>query len=97
MVKRSEQDSTYTKSLTTRASNRKGNAKREYFKYKPCDKFHCFSDTRGNDPRNPPCHYGISSKMQVSGPEKSVARGVHYVYRLGRYDYYNVYLDAEKR
>jgi hypothetical protein len=53
-------------SLTTKISNRKRNAGREYFKCKFRDKFYYFSDIRDNDPKNSPCHYGILSKMQVS-------------------------------
>src|SRR5205823_3221353 len=81
----------------TKSSNCKGNAGRGYFKCESCDKFHCFQDTRGNDPRNPSCYCGASSKTQVSRPEKRVARGVHYVCRLGRCDYYDVCRDDQKR
>jgi hypothetical protein len=83
--------------LTTRASNLKGNAVREYFKCNPCKKFHCFSDTRGNDPRNPLCRCGASSITQISGAEKRVARGVRYVCRLGRCDFYDICRDDQKR
>lgn len=80
---------------TTRTSNRKGNAGRPYFKCIPCRKFHCFADNRGNDPRNPRCFCNVSSKTQVSGPEKRVARGVHYVCRLGKCNYYGICLDDQ--
>jgi hypothetical protein len=50
-------------------------AGRGYFKCESCDKFHCFQDTRGNDPRNPSCYCGASSKTQVSGPEKELQEG----------------------
>lgn len=77
-----------TSLLKTRPSNRKGNAGRPYYKCVPCNKFHCFADERGNDPTNPPCHCGKSSKEQISGPEKSMGRQVHYVCRIGGCDFY---------
>ncbi|KAH8889417.1 hypothetical protein GQ53DRAFT_869787, partial [Thozetella sp. PMI_491] len=72
----------------TRKSNRKGNAGRPYYKYYPCDNFLGFVDSRGNDPNNPPCHCGFSSKRQVAGPEKKIARGIHFVCRMGTCDFY---------
>lgn len=81
----------------TRTSNRKGNAGRPYYKCVPCNKFHCFADKRGNDPTNPPCHCGKSSKRQISGPEKSVARQVHYVCRIGGCDFYDVCRNAQQK
>ena len=69
-------------------SNRKGNAGRPYYKCQHCSKFLCFVDDRGNDPNNPPCHCGASSKTQVAGREKKVPGGIHYVCRLGGCDFY---------
>ncbi|KAL2782521.1 hypothetical protein BJX66DRAFT_320533 [Aspergillus keveii] len=74
--------------FTTRISNRNGNAGRPYFKCVPCDKFLVFNDTRGNDPRNPDCYCGCSSKRQVAGRERRVPRGLHYVCRLGECRFY---------
>lgn len=81
----------------TKTSNRKGNAGRPFYKCFPCDRFICFDDTRGNDSRNPLCHCQISSKMQVSGPEKEISRGLHYVCRVGACDYYEACRDTHQR
>ena len=75
--------------LVTRRSNRTGNAGRLYSKCIPCEIFHCFMDERGNDPTNPICHCGESSKRQVSKEAKG--RRVHYVCRLGACRYYAVH------
>ncbi|CAG8372100.1 unnamed protein product [Penicillium salamii] len=80
---------------TTRPSNRKGNAGRDYYKCHPCNKFLVFVDYRGNDPSNPLCHCRASSKTQMAGPGKRVARGLHYVCRLGRCDFYQVYQNVQ--
>ena len=76
---------------TTRPSNRKGNAGRRYYKCRPCKKFLCFIDDRGNDPSNPPCHCGVSSKTEMVGTDKRVLRGLHYVCRLGCCEFYQLY------
>ncbi|KIW35947.1 uncharacterized protein PV06_11744 [Exophiala oligosperma] len=81
----------------TKTSNRKGNAGRPYYICKPRRKFHCFADTRGNDPRNPACFCGVSSKTQVSGADKKTVRGVHYVCRRGKCDYYRLCLDDQNQ
>lgn len=80
----------------TRISNRKGNARRPYYKCQSCDKFLVFKDERGNDPRNPPCHCRVSSKMQIAGREKRVSRGLHYVCRLGQCDFYDTARDSSE-
>lgn len=72
----------------TRASNRKKNAGRPYYKCHGCRKFLCFADERGNDATNPDCNCGVSSKRQMSGPDTRVPRGLHYVCRLGECDFY---------
>ena len=77
----------------TGSLNRNWNAGRPYYKCEDCDQFLVFNDIRGNDPRNPPCHCGASSKAQVSGPEKRVPRGLHYVCRLGTCDFYSTARD----
>ena len=79
----------------TRRSNRNGNVGRPYYKCVECRQFLVFADERGNDPQNPPCDCGTSSKTQVSGPDKSVPRGVHYVCRLGKCDFYAPCMDQE--
>jgi hypothetical protein len=73
---------------TTRSSNRNGNAGRPYFKCLNCDKFLAFADYRGNDPTNPTCVCGVSSKRQIAGRQGRVPGGVHYVCRLGSCDFY---------
>lgn len=80
--------------MTTRNSNRKGNAGRPYDKCTRCKKFLGFADERGNDPNNPPCHCGVSSRRQLAGPEKQVPYGLHYVCRLGACDFYAPYTNA---
>lgn len=74
--------------FVTRTSNRNNNAARPYYKCVPCDRFLVFDDTRGNDPSNPHCHCGTSSKRQISGRHRQVSRGIHYVCRLGKCDFY---------
>ncbi|KAK7219776.1 hypothetical protein V2G26_007779 [Clonostachys chloroleuca] len=75
-----------SKKHITRTSNRNGNAGRPYYKCICCGQFLAFADDRGNDPSNPLCHCGSSSKMQVACREKG--RKVHYVCRLGKCDFY---------
>lgn len=75
--------------LTTRISNRNGNAGRPYFKCIPCNQFLVFADRRGNDPANPPCRCGLSSKRQIEGKRQRMSgRNIHFVCRLGTCDYY---------
>ena len=83
--------------LITRRTNRNANANRPYYKCIPCNKFIRFDDERGNDSRNPLCHCQESSKMQVSGVDKRVPRGLHYVCRSGTCDYYEVRRDAQQQ
>ncbi len=80
----------------TRHSNRTGNAGRPYYKCMPCGKFHCFADQRGNDPTNPPCHCGLSSRRQISSLQKLKGRQIHYVFRVGRCDFYNVHRNPQQ-
>ena len=70
----------------TRSSNRNGNAGRPYYKCDPCNKFLVFADDRGNDPANPECDCGISSKKQISSRDKG--RKIHFVCRMGGCDFY---------
>lgn len=79
----------------TQLSNPKGNAGRPYYKCQPCDLFLVFNDQRGNGIHNPPCYCDTSSKMQVSGLDKMVPRGLHYVCRLGRCDFYSAVLNRK--
>ncbi|KAI1825728.1 hypothetical protein F4861DRAFT_163363 [Xylaria intraflava] len=74
--------------LITKRSNRNGNVGRPYYKCSLCGKFLVFCDQRGNDPTNPECHCGHSSKRQISGRSKPVPGRVHYVCRLGRCNFY---------
>ncbi|KAH7115253.1 hypothetical protein B0J11DRAFT_540200 [Dendryphion nanum] len=74
----------------TKPSNRNGNAGRPYYKCLPCNKFCCFTDMRGNDPANPLCYCGTSSRKQISGENKHPLRQVHYVCVQGTCDYYQV-------
>ncbi|GAW25178.1 hypothetical protein SAMD00023353_0203280 [Rosellinia necatrix] len=73
----------------TRSSNRNGNAGRPFYKCRSCGKFLVFNDNRGNDPTNPECNCGSSSKRQVSGRSKTVAGRLHYVCRLGTCDFFS--------
>lgn len=75
---------------TTRSSNRNGNAGRPYDKCTNCGNFLGFADERGNNPNNPLCHCGQSSKAQVTGQNSGNPGGLHYVCRLGTCDYYYV-------
>lgn len=59
-----------SKKLITRTSNRNGNAGRPYYKCRFCDEFLAFADDRGNDPANPLCYCGKSSKREVACREK---------------------------
>jgi len=81
----------------TRASNRTGNAGRPYYKCLPCDKFQCFDDDRGNDPRNPRCLCQVASRQQVAGPGKPIPRGLHYVCRSGKCNFYTVRRDEHEQ
>ncbi|KXJ87066.1 hypothetical protein Micbo1qcDRAFT_208463 [Microdochium bolleyi] len=72
----------------TRQSNRKGNAGRPFYRCDPCGKFIAFDDDRGLGVHNPPCACGSPARRQVAGPEKAVARHVHYVCARGGCDYY---------
>lgn len=74
--------------LTTRTTNRKGNAGRPYYKCLPCNKFLCFIDDRGNDPNNPPCYCEESSKTYMAGSEKRVPRGLFFSCRQGACDFH---------
>ncbi|KAI0438320.1 hypothetical protein F4803DRAFT_535546 [Xylaria telfairii] len=80
--------------LVTRSSNRNGNAGRPYYKCLRCNKFLVFADYRGNDPTNPECHCGCSSKLQITGMSKWVAGRLHYVCRLGSCDFFSPTKDA---
>ena len=75
--------------------NEKGNARRPYYKCDPCNGFLVFCDDRGNHPDNPVCECKLSSKMQAAGPGKS--RGVHFVCRVGRCNYYSALVDGYGR
>lgn len=50
--------------------------------------FLVFADSRGNEPGNPACDCGHSSKRQLSGEGRRVARAVHFVCRMGTCNYY---------
>ena len=74
--------------LITKSSNQKGNAGRPYYKCETCTEFLGFVDFKGNGTDNPPCDCGVSSKMQIAGSERRVSRGLHFVCRLARCDFY---------
>ncbi|CZT07001.1 uncharacterized protein RAG0_12584 [Rhynchosporium agropyri] len=80
----------------TRVSNRKGNANRPYYICIPCDKFQCFDDDRGNDPRNPPCLCHVPSRQQVAGLDTSIPGGLHYVCGSGACEFYKVRRNASE-
>ncbi|KAL6910133.1 hypothetical protein GGI43DRAFT_389415 [Trichoderma evansii] len=75
-----------SKRYITRPTNRNGNAGRPYYKCDRCPKFAGFADTRGNDPNNPPCDCGASSRRQLASRVKG--RKIHYVCRLGKCNFY---------
>lgn len=81
-----------SKKFITRSTNRNGNAGRPYYKCTCCSKFLAFADDRGNDPNNPRCDCGVSSKRQLASREKG--RKIHYVCRLGKCNFYDVQLSA---
>lgn len=76
--------------LVTRSSNRNHNAGRPYHKCVPCNNFLGFADDRGNDPRNPSCPCGHSSRAQRAGGSGRL----HYVCRMGTCDFYSPFRDA---
>ncbi|KAI1430504.1 hypothetical protein GGR50DRAFT_208068 [Xylaria sp. CBS 124048] len=73
--------------------NPNGNAGRPYFKCADCQRFLFFCDARGNDPTNPACFCGNSSKRQVTGVNKPRPGRLFYVCRLKNCDYYEVCTD----
>ncbi|KAI1472749.1 uncharacterized protein F4812DRAFT_23924 [Daldinia caldariorum] len=77
----------------TSSSNENGNAGRPYYKCPRTGKFLVFADARGNDPRNPPCECGLSSKRMVAGRKKSRGK-LFYVCRNGTCDYNRCCTDA---
>jgi hypothetical protein len=79
--------------MITSRGNSNGNALRPYYKCVPCDKFCCFDDLRGNDPTNPLCYCGLSSKTQASSINKTLRRQLYYVCRVGNCNYYEVVTD----
>ena len=81
----------------TALSNDKVNAGRPYYKCVPCNNFLVFNDTRGNDPNNPPCKCGYSTKRQLAGPEAQIPWGVYYVCRLGTCSCYMPYIKSDGR
>ncbi|KAK6865963.1 hypothetical protein PG990_004593 [Apiospora arundinis] len=78
-----------SRQLVTRSSNRKHNGGRPYHKCVPCNKFLGFADDRGNDPRNPACPCGHSSRTQRAGSGQ-----LHYVCRMNACDFYQPFRDA---
>lgn len=78
-------------------SNRNGNAGRPFHKCIVYKKFLGFADDRGNNPNNPPCGCGVSSKAQVAGRESGNPGGLHYVCKLGICDFYAVDLGEDQR
>lgn len=82
--------------MITGSLNRNGNAGRPYHKCISCRKFLGFADERGNDPNNPMCNCGESSKAQRAGENSSNPGGLHYVCRLGTCDYYVVRMDENQ-
>ncbi|KAF2793389.1 hypothetical protein K505DRAFT_244526, partial [Melanomma pulvis-pyrius CBS 109.77] len=80
----------------TGRGNRTGNTGRPYFRCAPCNKFLCFTDDRGLDPNNPLCDCRNPSRRQVSGPEKDVSGGIHFVCSLGGCDFYSPCMDSDQ-
>lgn len=68
--------------------NRNGNAGRPYYHCTACAKFITFADERGNNASNPVCDCGTPSRSQLNGRDSRPARGVHFVCRTGRCDFF---------
>ncbi|KAI1649288.1 uncharacterized protein F4817DRAFT_32754 [Daldinia loculata] len=80
---------------TTSSSNINGNAGRPYFRCPTMGKFLVFADARGNDPTNPVCRCGLSSKRMMSGFYNAKTPGkLFYVCRSGMCEYYRECRDA---
>lgn len=82
--------------MVTRSSNRNANGGRPYYKCISCGYFFAFADERGNNPDNPSCDCGESSRLQRAGENSSNPGGLHYVCRLGTCDYYEVKVDENQ-
>lgn len=52
---------------------------------------------RGNDSRNPTCHCGASSKMQISGSNTKPRKLLHFVCRLGKCDFFEYRRDGQRK
>lgn len=79
--------------LTTRTSNRNGNANRPYLKCSPCDKFITFLDERGSHSVNPRCECHMPSRLQVASSNKG--RKLHFVCSTGHCTFYEVAHDND--
>jgi hypothetical protein len=79
--------------LTTRTSNRNGNANRPYLKCSKCDKFVTFLDDRGTHPVNPKCECHVPSRLQVASFCKG--RKLHFVCSTGHCRFYELARDRE--
>ncbi|KAI0851106.1 hypothetical protein F5Y00DRAFT_259646 [Daldinia vernicosa] len=80
---------------TTSYSNTNGNAGRPYFKCPTMGKFLVFADARGNDPTNPLCRCGVSSKRTMSGFYNARTPGkLFYVCRIGMCEFNKECRDA---
>ncbi|KAI1205438.1 uncharacterized protein F4807DRAFT_443299 [Annulohypoxylon truncatum] len=65
-------------------SNMNGNQGRPYYFCDPCNTFIVFADNEGNDPTNPDCRCGTSSKRGVAGWASSQPGRGFFNCRLGR-------------
>lgn len=81
--------------LTTRTSNRNGNANRPYLKCSACRKFITFTDTRGDHAINRVCHCYKPSRLQVSSLQKG--RKLHYVCSTGQCGFYDPAMNRESK
>ncbi|KAI1424430.1 hypothetical protein F5Y12DRAFT_715377 [Xylaria sp. FL1777] len=84
--------------LVTKSSNPNGNVGRPYYFCLTCPRFLVFDDYRGNDPTNPECHCGYSSKRQATGRAKRLAGRLPYFYvcRLGTCNFYSPCRDRQE-
>lgn len=81
--------------LTTRTSNRNGNAGRPYLKCSDCRMFVTFTDARGDHAVNRMCHCQRPSRLQVSSLQKG--RKLHYVCSTGQCDFYRLAINKESK
>lgn len=69
--------------------SRNGNLGRPYYSCGSCNHFRAFTDDRGLSPHNPHCECARASRLQVAGPDRVPAWGLHFVCAKGLCDFYS--------